>query len=90
MPTCFSLNRALLAVQMSHWQTSVAHKSAHNPKQLEVTVKVLTLLSVGQFIPHPLDSVTEVLHVMHPFHVHCVLYDIWNYVRDNVPRLVDL
>jgi len=86
---CSVLLRALLAVQMSHWQTSVAHKSAHNPKQLEVTVKVLTLLSVGQFIPHPLDSVTEVLHVMHPFHVHCVLYDIWNYIRDNVPSPVN-
>ena len=42
-------------------------------------------MSVGQFIPHPLDSVADVLHVMHPFHVLSILFDIWNYVRDNVP-----
>ena len=39
-------------------------------------------------MPPPLDSVADVLHVMHPFHVHCILVDVWNYVRDNVPSPV--
>ena len=85
---CSVLLRALLAVQMSYWQTSVAPKASNSPKQLEVTVHVLRLLSVGQFIPHPLDSVADVIHVMHPFHVLSILFDIWNYVRDNVPSPV--
>jgi len=82
---CSVLLRALLAVEMSHWQTSVVSKSSQSPKHLEVTVKVLRLLSLGQFVPPPLDSVGDVLHVMHPFHVHCILSDMWTYLSHNVP-----
>ena len=45
-------------------------------------------MSVGQYLPHPLDSVSDVLGQLHAFHVHCVLVDIWNYMRDNVPSPV--
>ena len=41
-----------------------------------------------QYLPHPLDSVSDVLGQLHAFHVHCVLVDIWNYMRDNVPSPV--
>ena len=33
-------------------------------------------------------SVSDVLGQLHAFHVHCVLVDIWNYMRDNVPSPV--
>ena len=82
------LIRAMLAVQMSHWQTSVVARAELDPKKLDVTKRIVQLMSVGQFIPPPLDSISEVLHVMHPFHVHCILVDVWNYVRDNVPSPV--
>ena len=42
-------------------------------------------MSIGQFVPPPLDGVSEVIDILHPFHLHCILVDIWNYVRDNVP-----
>jgi hypothetical protein len=42
-------------------------------------------MSIGQFVPPPLDGVAEIIDILHPFHLHCVLIDIWNYVRDNVP-----
>ena len=45
-------------------------------------------MSVGQSLPHPLDSVSDVLGHLHAFHVHCVLVDVWNYMRDNVPSPV--
>ena len=45
---CSVLLRALLAVQMFYWQTSVVHKSSQSPKRLDVTVKVLRLLSIGK------------------------------------------
>ena len=32
---CSVLLRALLAVQMNHWQASVANRARDNPKQLE-------------------------------------------------------
>ena len=53
-----------------------------------MTKKVLELMSVGQFLPHPLNSVTDVLHAFHSFHVHCVLVDVWNFMKDNVPSPV--
>ncbi len=85
---CSVLLRALMAVQMNHWQASVARRASDNPKQLETTQRVLELMSVGQFLPHPLDSVSDVLGHFHAFHAHCVLVDIWNYMRDNVPTPV--
>jgi hypothetical protein len=42
-------------------------------------------MSIGQFVPPPLDGVSEIIDILHPFHLHCILVDIWNYVRDNVP-----
>ena len=85
---CSVLIRAMLAVQMSHWQTSVVPRAELNPSKLDVTKRIIEAMSVGQFIPPPLDSISEVLYVMHPFHVHCILVDVWNYVRDNVPSPV--
>lgn len=85
---CSVLLRALMAVQMNHWQASVARRASDNPRQLETTKRILELMSVGQFLPHPLDSVSDVLGNFHAFHVHCVLVDIWNYMRDNVPSPV--
>ena len=85
---CSVLIRALLAVQMSYWQTSVSPRAELNPAKLKLTKQILELMSVGQFIPPPLDSISDVIYVMHPFHLHCILVDIWNYVRDNVPSPV--
>ena len=85
---CSVLLRALLAVQMSHWQSAVVPRAELNPTKLNLTKRIIELMSVGQFIPPPLNSLSEVLYVMHPFHVHCILVDLWNYVRDNVPSPV--
>lgn len=82
------LIRGLMAVQLSFWQASVSVKAADCPKQLTDLKKILELMSVGQFLPHPLNSVSDVIHVFHAFHVHCVLVDIWNFMRDNVPSPV--
>ena len=71
--------------QMYYWQSSLSSVAADSPVQLETTRKILQLLSAGQFVPPPLDGVAEIIDILHPFHLHCILVDIWNYVRDNVP-----
>ena len=50
--------------------------------------KTLELMSVGQFLPHPLSSLSDVVGNFHAFHVHCVLLDLWNFMKDNVPSPV--
>ena len=70
---------------MYHWQSSLSATAAGSPVQLETTRKILQLMSLGQFVPPPLDGVAEIIDILHPFHLHCILVDIWNYVRDNVP-----
>ena len=70
---------------MYYWQSSLSSVAADSPVQLETTRKILQLLSAGQFVPPPLDGVAEIIDILHPFHLHCILVDIWNYVRDNVP-----
>ena len=78
---CSVILRGALAVQMAHWSSSLTT----SPKTLEATKKILWLMSVGQYLPPPLDSVAEVIEIFHPYQVHCILVDIWNYLRDNVP-----
>jgi integrator complex subunit 5 len=78
---CSVILRGALAVQMAYWSAALRP----SPTTLEMTKKILWLMSVGQFLPPPLNSVADVIHVFHPYQVHCVLVDVWNYVRDNVP-----
>ena len=84
---CYSsiLLRALMAVQLTHWQASTSTVASNNPKDLDVTRKVLELMSIGQFLPYPLNRVQDVIGKFHSFHVHCILVDIWNFMRENVP-----
>lgn len=84
---CSVVLRGALAVYMALWAASHSSSAGHRIP-LENTRNILQLMSVGQFLPPPLDAASEILHVVHPFHVHCVLVDIWNYVRDNVPSPV--
>ncbi len=43
---------------------------------------------MGQFLPHPLNALSDVIGRFHPFHVHCVLVDLWNFMKDHVPSPV--
>ena len=54
----------------------------------DMLIIFLILMSVEQFLPPPLNSVADVLDFFHPYQVHCILVDVWNYVRDNVPSPV--
>ena len=50
-------------------------------RQLEVLRRTLELMSVGQFLPHPLNAISDVVGRFHAFHVHCVLVDVWNFMK---------
>jgi len=71
--------------------------SFYDIKLLELTMslsrfrlcKTLEILSVCQFLPHPLNALPDVLPKLHPFHVHCVLQDVWAFLRDHVPSPVE-
>jgi len=82
---CSVLVRAVLAVLISHWSSHVTSSLSHHPQQLEVTVKVLDLMAVGQFIPPQLGLVPHIIHIFDPFQLHCILIDIWNFMKINVP-----
>ena len=69
---CSVILRGALAVQLAHWSSALTT----SPKTLEATKRILWLLSVGQYLPHPLDSVAEVIHLFHPYQVHCILVDL--------------
>ncbi len=42
-------------------------------------------MSVGQFLPHPLSSLPDVVGRLHAFHLNCVLVDVWNFMKEHVP-----
>jgi len=82
---CSVLIRAVLAVLISHWSSHVTSSLTHHPQQLDVTVKVLDLMAVGQFIPAQLALVPHIIHILDPFQLHCILIDIWNFMKNYVP-----
>ena len=47
--------------------------------------KVLELMAVGQFLPPQLSLVPQVMHIFDPAQLHCILIDIWNFMKLNVP-----
>merc|ERR1712098_815538 len=50
-----------------------------------VTIKVLDLMAVGQFIPAQLSLVPHIIQILDPFQLHCILIDIWNFMKNYVP-----
>jgi len=83
---CSVIMRAVLALSIAHWQSSVASKvTDHGSATAATTRKVLELMSVGQFLPPQLAVVPQITEVMNSFQLHCVLIDIWNFMKVNVP-----
>jgi len=82
---CSVLVRAVVAVSISHWASHVTSKLTDHPAQLSTTKKVLELMAVGQFLPPQLALVPQIIHIFDPFQLHCVLIDIWNFMKITVP-----
>ena len=70
---CSVIVRAVMAVLISHWSSHVTSALANHPAQLETTVKVLELMAVGQFIPPQLAITPNIIHILDPFQLHCIL-----------------
>lgn len=83
---CSVLLRAVMAVVMTHWRNCQEKAaSAANPRLLETTRTVLRTLSLGQLLPPAMNSLGDVLPLLSPFEVSCLLSDVWQYMRNNVP-----
>ncbi|XP_064477037.1 integrator complex subunit 5-like [Ornithodoros turicata] len=82
---CSVLLRAIVAVMMTHWRNSQEKGACNCAKQLETSRKVLQVMATGQLLPAPLSSIGQILHLLTPFEVSCLLSDVWQYMKDNVP-----
>jgi integrator complex subunit 5 len=82
---CSVLVRAVVAVSISHWASHVTSRLSDHPAQVDITRKVLELMAVGQFLPPQLALVPQIMHIFDPFQLHCVLIDIWNFMKITVP-----
>jgi len=82
---CSVLVRAVVAVSISHWASHVTSRLADHPAQVDITRRVLELMAVGQFLPPQLALVPQIMHIFDPFQLHCILIDIWNFMKVTVP-----
>ena len=62
---CSVILRGALSVHMAHWSATLKA----SPKIIETTKQILQLMSVGQYLPPPLDSVSDVIEIFHPYQV---------------------
>lgn len=80
---CSVLLRAVTATLIAQWSSCSQYR---NPGLLSTTVKLLSLLALGQLLPSPLSSLRDVVHYLKPQEIVQVLQKcVWNYMRDNVP-----
>ncbi|UYV71634.1 INTS5 [Cordylochernes scorpioides] len=79
---CSVLLRAHAALLIQYWGSC---QSDTPTAQLTTTCRLLGLLSAGQLLPPPLGQVGPLVSMLTPWELHCVLSDIWQYMRDNVP-----
>ncbi|CAB4066528.1 INTS5 [Lepeophtheirus salmonis] len=72
---CSVLIRALMSVALTHWQSasSTVKKASDHSLKVTETKNIIELMAVGQFLPHPLRSVGDIMDILSPFHVHCIL-----------------
>lgn len=82
---CSVLVRALTASYISIWSTSALGKSTESPKQLRATERLLEIMVIGQFLPHNMHVLPQMISHLAPHEVVAVLQDVWDYMRDNTP-----
>lgn len=82
---CSVLLRALTAVTISFWGSCQEKISSNCPKQLEVSCKIIDLMAISQLLPPPLSYTSELFPQLTPFEVCVIFYDIWRYMRENIP-----
>ncbi|XP_046960699.1 integrator complex subunit 5 [Vanessa cardui] len=61
-------------------------QSAEMVRELAALVELLSVMTLGQLLPHPLSHILELAPELTPSEIVQVLRDcIWNYTRDHVP-----
>lgn len=82
------LFRALCASVLHQWQAKSVEKTKNllNTDLMFITVKLLEIMSLGQFIPPPLSYFHCIIEHFEPTEIAIVLKDcIWMYMKENIP-----
>jgi len=82
---CSVLVRGVMCVCISHWQSTATSHLTNFPHQVELTRRVVTLMGIAQFIPGHLAILANILDMLEPGQLNCILVDIWNFMKVNVP-----
>lgn len=79
---CSVLLRALFATMLHQWSSI----SGGDAQLLNLTIRLLDVMSLGQLLPPPLANIQDILPYLSNAEVVQVLRNcIWNYMRDHVP-----
>lgn len=82
------LFRALCASVLHKWQAKSVEKTSSllNSELMFTTVKLLEIMSLGQFLAPPLSYFHFIIEYFDPNEISIVLKEcIWSYMKDNVP-----
>lgn len=83
---CSVLLRALMAVATTHWRNCQHGAAADSPPPLLASTRaLLQVMSLGQLLPPALDGLGDLLPLLSPREVCCLLGDVWHYMRTHVP-----
>ncbi|CAH1979518.1 unnamed protein product [Acanthoscelides obtectus] len=87
---CSVLLRALTATLIHQWKSmgeqSKADESENYKSLMDMTVKVIDIMALGQLLPPPLSSIRDVIPYLKCYEIVSILRDcIWSYMKDHIP-----
>ncbi|XP_041976099.1 integrator complex subunit 5 [Aricia agestis] len=81
-----ALLRAIAATLLHRTRAHLDTQSAEMSRELAAMTELLSTMSLGQLLPHPLTHIHQLAPDLTAAEIVQVLRDcIWNYTRDNVP-----
>lgn len=82
---CSVLVRALTAALTAFWNTCPLATTKQAPEALTATHRLLEVMVTAQFLPGPLHMLPQIVAVLAPFELVCILQDVWMFMRDHTP-----
>ncbi|VEN53047.1 unnamed protein product [Callosobruchus maculatus] len=87
---CSVLLRALTATLIHQWKSmgeqSKADDSENYKSLMDMTVRVIDIMALGQLLPPPLSSIRDVVPYLQCYEIVSILRDcVWSYMKDHIP-----
>lgn len=84
---CDTVLRSLLSVLLNYWLHNRESKIEDSPTQLEMSCKLIKLLSFARWIPNPITSIHHLFSTCTPYQLYLLLMTAWKYLKVSIDAI---